>query len=219
MRVSRKETFSKELFDSAWACALSLTAGDGGMAAFAVNNPDVMSMLSAEQKYEGFWLLTSLSMYAALYDNAAYESSGESWRTFSQSIRDGFGLPKGVVTDRISAASFFVAYHKELISAGWSIGNSSRSLSRGWLAESICGDSSEVIKHIVGDTWTEFHDWYTSEKGKLPKKTRNAPSKISVEIPSEVPVEKIHILSECIGRVLEILVKGGCPKVSDLLKT
>lgn len=112
------------------------------------------------------WLLSSILLYTLIYSKDLYLQSGLGWADYSKQARERLGIDKRDITEQLSAARFFIKNHDELKRAGFNPAGNNRKISRAELATDLCGDSSETIKHLVNDTWQEFHDWYTSFKIK-----------------------------------------------------
>lgn len=129
------------------------------------------------------WLLSSILLYTLVYNKSLYTQSGLDWAEYSKQARERLGLDPRDITEQLSAARFFIKNHEALTRAGFNPIGNNRKLARAELAAELCGDSDKVIEHLVGDTWQEYKDWYSSFKLKkaLPAANENARSDLQIK--------------------------------------
>lgn len=110
------------------------------------------------------WFIEALLVYSAIWDSELYAESGLKWREYKTQTGKRLGLEKGEFSDLLSAGRFLEKHGKQLFAAGFNPRKSNRKLARAWLALKLCGDSSEVIDHLVNDEWIMFKAWYSGLK-------------------------------------------------------
>ena len=148
------------------------------------------------------WILSSILLYTLIYNNDLYLQSGLDWAEYSRQSRERLGIDQRDITEQLSAARFFIQYHKALDRAGFVPNSANRKLARAELALSLCGSIDETIKHLVNDTWAEYKDWYSQFKRKnLPKPTEY--------IRTDIKIEKNHYL---MGDIEAITVSDKLPE-------
>jgi hypothetical protein len=110
------------------------------------------------------WLLSALVVYAVIYNENMYTQSGLTWEDYAKQTKDRLGLEHTDLSEQLTAARFFIKYHKTLLEKGWKPEGSRRKLARAELALRLSKSSVQTINHVVNDTWAQFHDWYSRMK-------------------------------------------------------
>lgn len=126
---------------------------------------DVEKKIKMLNDFSGkFWLLSSLVLYSAIYNNMLYKELDISWQEYMKIAKKRINLSAREISEQLSAARFFINNHEELIKQGWTPTGCFRSLARAQLAENLSNSLKETIQHLATDTWEDFHKWYTSFK-------------------------------------------------------
>lgn len=173
------------------------------------------------------WLLSSILLYTLIYSKDLYLQSGLGWADYSKQARERLGLDPRDITEQLSAARFFIKNHAELERAGFNPAGNNRKLARAELATDLCGNSSETVKHLINDTWQDFHDWYSSFKIKkaLPV-NENARTDLkfeknkfiingieAVKISESIPESDRSRLTEYMKEIFEAIQQGYEPAI------
>lgn len=174
------------------------------------------------------WIVSSILLHSLIYDKSMYTQSGLSWADYSAQSRERLGIDARDVTEQLSAARFFIRYHKSLIKSGFTADTSNRKLARAELALKLSGDIDLVIEHLVKDTWVEFKDWYQSYKPSknLPAPTDNFRKDIeikqghyriggvdAIQISKDIPEQDAVRLNGYIRQIFEAMQLGYEPAI------
>lgn len=185
MRVTKGIDVSESEFDAAKKTALELVGDENTeslLQTFSTGNLEVFE--SQIKRLNGFtakaWLLSSLLLYTVIFSEKLYEQSGLSWTDYTKESRRRLGIEGRDMTEQLSAARFFIQYHKELSEAGFKPEGNFQKLARAELAFSLCGNVEETCSHIVNDSWLKFKSWYSGFKKKALEKTLFARSDVRV---------------------------------------
>ena len=164
------------------------------------------------------WLLSSILLYTIVYDKNLYSQSGLDWRTYTEEARARLGINQRDISEMLSAARFFIQYHKLLIEKKWNPTMGLRKLSRCELALKLCDDLNLTVAHLVNDTWEEFKQWYSGYKSSDKKKERKEvkvtkgkfliDGKEAVKVSSELGIKDRKFLGRCIKHIFNAISSG-----------
>ena len=188
MRVTRTIDATEEEIEEAKTSAVNLveqkSESSSLMDLFYTENLDELEcgIKNLNHFVSGAWLLSSILLYTLIFDHELYRQSGLDWFHYSMESRERLGMDNHDITEMLGAARFFIKNHKALEQKGFKVEGNRGKLARAELAEKLCGNTEEVIDHIVSDTKREFKEWYQSfKKKKLPAKPDSRRDDIRVE--------------------------------------
>lgn len=229
MRTTKTSNASKETVESAKSTALKLMNGSASINASKLFNTDDLEYIeNGIKKLNDYsnksWLLSSILLYTLIYNKGLYQQSGLSWEEYAKSSRERLGMDQRDITEQLSAARFFISYHKELQDAGFSPVGNNRKLARAELAFDLCGNVQDVISHLINDTWNEFNIWYSSFKKKdLPEIKRSDINIVNnrfyiggveaVKVSNKLPEKDKEKLEKYITQIFEALRMGNDPVI------
>lgn len=172
------------------------------------------------------WLLSAILLYSLIYDKELYTKSGLSWAEYSTQSRQRLGLDPRDISEQLSAARFFVKYHKSLERKKFDPIGSKSKLASAELALELSGSIEETVKHLVNDTVQEFKAWYSGFKQKvlLPDMYKRDDIEFSnnhfkiggieaVKISDEIPQADKMRLEKCMKAIFEAFENGYEPAV------
>lgn len=172
------------------------------------------------------WLLSSILLYSLIYDKELYTKSGLSWAEYSIQSRQRLGLDPKDISEQLSAARFFIKYHKSLERKNFDPVGSKGKLASAELALELSGSIEETVTHLVNDTLQEFKSWYSGFKQKvlLPDMYKRDDIEFSnnhfkiggieaVKISDEIPQADKMRLEKCMKAIFEAFENGYEPAV------
>ena len=174
------------------------------------------------------WLLSAILLFALIYNKNLYLQSGLTWAEYASDARKRLNMEKRDISDQLSAARFFVKYHKALERKGFNPVGTSKKLSRAELALELSGSVEDTLNHLVNDSLREFTDWYQSYKYKkvLPEPTEYKREDIdikgskfyikgveAVNISDDIPEQDKECLEKYIGKIFEAIKLGYVPAI------
>lgn len=173
------------------------------------------------------WILSSILLFTLVYNNELYTQSGLTWQEYAKQSRERLGIDQRDITEQLSAARFFIKYHKALERAGFSPNSANRKLARAELALSLSNSIDDTINHLVNDTWSEFKEWYTTFKDKkLISPTEYKRTDIDIQkskvyingveavtVSDNIPVQDKERIEKYIVQIFETLRQGYEPAI------
>lgn len=177
---------------------------------------------------EKCYIASALALYSIIYDQQLYTESGLTWEEYTKQTKERLGIDRSELSRQLTSARFFVKYHKQLVKAGWKPEGSRRKLEKAEYALSLCKNSTQVIKHLVNDSWREYFEWYSSlvEKPKSLPLPEDPKVKVSVyqgkfflnnveavKVSEELPVNERMKLNQYIQQIFEAISAGYEPAI------
>ena len=233
MRVTKPIDATTDQLEEAKETAVALlqeNVSQTAMDLFYVNNLEELEkgIRQLNDFSQKSWLLSALLLWTLIYDKELYAQSGLDWAKYASQSRERLGIDQRDITEQLSAARFFIKYHKALENKGFDPRGANIKLARAELALELTKDIDGVLEHLTHDTWREFKEWYQSFKPSkaLPKPSEYVRSDIgfehnkftigdveAIKIADEIPeADKIR-LQGYMKVIFESIAKGYEPAI------